>query len=96
MVELRSDLYLPQEPLGTEGGGELRLQNLDGDPAVVLEVSGQVDDGHPPAAELALEAVAVAEGPFETAQQIGHTVAAAVTAPASLPPLPSDPPTLAV
>ena len=39
---------------------------LDGDPAIVLEVLGEVHRGHAAGAELALEAVAVGEGEAET------------------------------
>ncbi len=35
------------------------MQDLDGDPAAVLQVFGEVDGGHAALAELALEAVAV-------------------------------------
>ena len=48
---------LEEEALGTQGGGELRVEQLQGDPPVMLEVQGEVDRGHAPAAELALEHV---------------------------------------
>ena len=55
------ELDLALEPLGAEGGGELREQDLQRDRAVVPEVLSQVDDGHAAAAQLALERVAVRE-----------------------------------
>ena len=62
MLEPRGELDLAQEPLGTEGGGELGLEHLEGDRPVVLEVAGEIDRGHAAAPELALEHVAVAQG----------------------------------
>jgi hypothetical protein len=38
------------------------LEDLEGDRPVVLEVPGQVDRGHPAAAELALERVVILKG----------------------------------
>ena len=38
------------------------MQHLERDRPVVPEVAGEVDRGHPAAAELALEHVALAEG----------------------------------
>ena len=46
--------------------GQLGLKNLEGDGAVVLEILGQKDGGHPSAAELALEPVAAGEGVLES------------------------------
>ena len=40
---------------------ELGVEDLDGDLAAVLQVLGEVDGGHAALAELALDAVAVAE-----------------------------------
>ena len=56
---------LPQEALGAERGGELRVQDLQRDRPVVLEVVGEVDRGHPPAPELALDRVAVGQSGLE-------------------------------
>ena len=72
MIELRGDLDLSQEALGTECVGKFRLQDLERDGAVVLQVLGEVDGGHPAVAELALEAVAVGESRAEGGQSIGH------------------------
>lgn len=62
MLEASGDLNLPEKALGTECGDELRAQELDGNQPAVLEVAGEVDRGHPTAAQLPLEAVAVDEG----------------------------------
>ena len=72
MLERRGGLDLLDEPLGAEHGGELGLQDLDRDLAVVLEVLGQVDRGHPALAELALDPVAVGEGRGEASRNWRH------------------------
>ena len=59
VVEPGGDLDLGQEPFVAEDGAELGAEDLEGDLAVVLEVGGEVDRGHPAGAELALDAVAV-------------------------------------
>jgi hypothetical protein len=61
MPEIGDGLDLVQEPLGADQGRELRPQHLDGDLAVVLEIVGQVDRGHPARTQLALDPVAVTE-----------------------------------
>jgi len=70
--EAGCDFDLLEKPLRAERRGELRLQHLDGDFAMVLQVLGEVDRRHPPAAELALDCVAVGEGGLQTIEQIGQ------------------------
>jgi hypothetical protein len=52
--------------------GELRPQDLDGDPAIVLQVQREIDGGHAARAELALDAVAVGQGGGELREGVGH------------------------
>jgi len=66
MLETRGGLDLYDEAVGAEDGGELGLQHLERDPAVVLEVLGEVNGGHAAGAELALDAVAALEGRVQT------------------------------
>ena len=47
MLEVGRDLDFRQEPLGTHDRSQLRLEDFEGDLALVLEVVGQVDRGHP-------------------------------------------------
>ena len=63
---------LAQEALRAERGGELGVQHLERDLAVVLEVVREIDRGHAPAAELALERVAVGQGGLEPFQGLGQ------------------------
>ena len=78
MLQVRRRLDLGEEPLGAECRGEIGVQHLDRDLAVVLEVVREVDRGHAARAELALDAVAVGEGRAETqewgarAQKVPH------------------------
>jgi hypothetical protein len=61
MGQLRSDLDFAQEPLVADSEGQLGLEDLQRDLAVVLPVMGEVDDRVPAAAELALDRVAVSQ-----------------------------------
>ena len=63
-------LDLALEALGAEGGAELGPQDLQRDPPAVLEVFGEVDRGHPAAAELALDPVALGQGSLEPLEQV--------------------------
>ena len=57
----RGDVDLAEEPIAANDGRQLRLEQLDGDRPVVLEVLGEKDDRHPAAAELALHVVSLTE-----------------------------------
>ena len=72
MGELGGDLDFAEEALGPQGLSQLGTQHLEGNPAVVLQVLREEDDGHSAVAELALDAVAAGETSLQPAQQIGH------------------------
>jgi hypothetical protein len=74
VIEPGGELDLAQEALGPQGRGQLRPQHLDRDRAVMLLVLGEIDRGHPTAADLPLDRVAVGEGLRDAFQQIGHQV----------------------
>jgi hypothetical protein len=57
MGKLGRDSDFAKEPSRAERLGELRPKDLDGNLAVVLEVSGEVDCGHPTAPKLTVEGV---------------------------------------
>ena len=61
MLKIRGELYLLQEAIGAEYGGEFGMQQLDRDFAMVLDVFGEVDRRHSARAELALDPVTVGE-----------------------------------
>jgi len=54
VVEPGADADLLEEPLSAERCGELGAQHLERHVAVVLQVPGEIDRGHPAGAELAL------------------------------------------
>src|SRR5512134_3913952 len=66
------NLDLAQEALGAECGGELGPKHLQGDRTTVLEVLGEIDRGHAPAAQLALDRVAVLQRLGEAVRRGGH------------------------
>ena len=75
MLKPSSRPDLSQETFRAKHGCELRAQHLQGHWPVVLNVMREIDRGHAPAPELALDRVAVAQGvdqlgghPFDQAQ----------------------------
>jgi hypothetical protein len=73
VTELSGDLDLPEEALRPKAGRQFAVQHFDGNRSVVPEISGEVNRGHPPAAELALERVAMAEGVGQSGgRHVGH------------------------
>ena len=71
MLERRGGLDLHHEALGAEHG-QLGLEDLERDLAIVLEVLRQVHGGHATLAELALEEIAVGEGQLQAFPGILH------------------------
>ena len=54
VLEVGGDLDLAEEALAAEDGGELGVEDLDGDLAAVLQVFGEIDRGHAALAQLAV------------------------------------------
>ena len=63
---------LAEKPLGSYGGGNLRLEHLDGDLAVVLEVLGEIHGRHPSGANRALDAIPVRQGGVDVVRCLHH------------------------
>src|SRR5215207_1685771 len=59
MVEPGGELDLALEALGPDSGGELGVEDLQGDRAVVAQSVGEKDSGHAAAPKLPLDAVAI-------------------------------------
>ncbi len=72
MLEPGGEADLALEALGAERRGELRVEQLEGDRAVVLEVRREPDRGHAAASELALERVAVSQALAQQRHRVGH------------------------
>src|SRR5207248_2547273 len=66
------DLDLAQEPLGAEGRREVRVQDLDRDRPMVLQVLREEHRRHAPATQLPLDRVAVGDGLTQGVEQVGH------------------------
>ncbi len=74
MLESGGEMDLSGEALRAEGGGELGVKHFDRDRPVVPEVAAEPDGGHPAAAELALEGIAVSQAIAEQGHRLGHEV----------------------
>ncbi len=85
MLERRRRLDLGDEAVGAEDGGQLGLEDLDGDVALVLEIAGEEHRGHATLAQLALQAVAAGQ---RAAESIRHTIHGRSSALAHDPPAP--------
>ena len=72
MLQRRRGLDFLHKPLGAEHGGEFRLEQLERDVAIVLEVLAQVHRGHAAFAEPAQNAIAAREGGVEAVGLRGH------------------------
>ena len=72
MLQPGGDFDLAQEPPGAECRRELRVQNLDRDRPMVLQVLREEHRRHTPPTQLTLDRVAVSESGTERLEQIGH------------------------
>jgi hypothetical protein len=72
MPEARSGGDLAQKPIEADGGGEIGAQHLDGDPASVSDVVGEVDSGHAARAELSLYPVSASKSDGQVRRGITH------------------------
>ena len=61
MAQVGSGLDFEQEPVGAQRCADLRIEHLDGDVPVVLQVARQVYRRHAAASELVLDGVAILE-----------------------------------
>lgn len=59
MIESGSDLDFAKESIGPERRRELGMKNLECDGSIVFSVLREIDCGHAPAPELALDLVLV-------------------------------------
>ena len=76
VTEPGRELDLTQKSLDTHGHRQLGAEQLEGDRAVMLDIVGQVDGGHPALAQLALDDVAIVERPVEAIDDVeNHTAA---------------------
>jgi hypothetical protein len=72
MRQLRDDLDLAREAVGTHGRGELGPEDLQRDLPIVLEVVGEVDGCHASLPDLTLDGVGVGERRAHSIDGLGH------------------------
>jgi hypothetical protein len=68
------DLDFAQEPLGAERLGQLRAQDFDRDLAIMLQLVGKDNVGHPTMAQFSVDLVLVGQHSPQAVLQIDHTV----------------------
>jgi hypothetical protein len=73
MLQTGSELYLAEETLGAQSGGEFRMEDLQSDRAIVSKIVGEEHCGHATAPKLALDVVAIGEsGPQAIDGSVGQ------------------------
>ena len=72
MLQLRRRLDLGEESLGAEGRGELGMQDLDRDVAIVPEVAREIDRRHSADSDLAVDTVSALEGGGQARDDVAH------------------------
>ena len=72
VLQVGGRLDLGQEALGPHHGSQLGFQDLERDLALMAEVLGQVDSGHPALADFALDAVSALKGSVQAGDGVGH------------------------
>jgi hypothetical protein len=72
MVKPRGDLDLAEEAFGPEARGELGVQNLQCDPAIVLEILRQEHRGHTAPSHFAFNAISVGKRGLESGAKVSH------------------------
>lgn len=73
MLKVGDGADLLQKPLGAQHRGEFRAQHLERDLAVVAQVVGEVDGGHPAGADLALDPVPIRKRGGEFADDVDRS-----------------------
>ena len=73
MLEVGRDRDLGQEALGSDDSGQLGLQDLDRDLAVMAKVLREIDGRHAAFAELVLHPIAVGQRRHQPAGEIVQT-----------------------
>ena len=76
MLETGSEQNLALEALGTEHSGELGVDHLQSDGAVVLEVVGEEDRRHAAPPKLVLQGVTACKSGLDTVERLLHEVPA--------------------
>lgn len=67
MLQAGEKLNLAGEPFDSDLGGDIAIEDLDGNQSTVLPVLGEVNCGHPAASDLAADLIAISKDFFENA-----------------------------
>jgi hypothetical protein len=73
VLQVGGESNLAQEALWTKRSSEVGVEDLERDRPLVLKVTGEIYNRHPPAPELALEEVAVVKSVPELDGDVGHS-----------------------
>jgi hypothetical protein len=74
MLQTGCGADLAQEALAAEGGAEVRMEHLDRDVAVVLQIVREVHGGHAAGAEFPVESLALREGAGQPVSDVAHAI----------------------
>ena len=77
MLEACGDANLREKPIGADGGGNLRLQNLDCHFPTMAQIVSEVDDSHASGADDSVDVVATGQGIPQALQVVDHWGSAA-------------------
>ena len=72
MGELGGEPDFAEKPIGADRLRDIGPQNLEGDIAIVAKVVGEVDRGHPAAAELTFYRIGLCERRLELGAEVGR------------------------
>ena len=72
MLKIGGELYFLEESLGTDDRGELGMENLDCDLAMMSRVFREKYCRHSTATELTLDAISIAQRPCEALSRSCH------------------------
>ena len=72
MLQARREHDFLLEAFGAERRRDFRMQQLQRDRTIVLEIVGEIDGRHPAATQLLVDAVLVGEGRSQAGIPIGH------------------------
>lgn len=72
MLEIRRDLDLGQKAIGSEHGTQFRIQNLERDLPIMLEIAGQINRGHTAGADQMIDSISGAQRIGELFTNIHH------------------------
>src|SRR5688572_3024978 len=74
MLQIGGRFDFTQKAIAAQYQSQLGLQNLEGNPAIVTDISREIDRSHPTGADFALDGVAAGERRIELGSNIHHYI----------------------